>query len=284
MFNIEWIILIITIYIFIYHLSIFLFAKAYKVNVEKFYVWFDLGFRLFKFRLNNTEFGLGWLPLGGYIKLSGVYLGEDETPKTGDFILKPLAQKLLIQLSGPTLDLIVGLGICAVYLPIPTTAIFYCFLYVLAAFIAFFLVYKAVSLFFKPNNGVSTSSNNTLLIYFILLITYSTLLYVAAVNVNRTLPFIEETIAVFKSLLSIRAQIAQLSRDGLIHFSGFIGIFFFFMNIIPLGQFTGNPVLMLIYESLTYDKTLEDKMSKMNAALATVFLCFLLGFFYKLFL
>ena len=96
MANIVWVILIITVYIFVYNLGILLFAKLYKVGVEKFYVWMDLGFSLLKIEGQNTEFGLGWLPLGGYVKLSGIHLEEGETPKAGDFILKSLrnAQKI----------------------------------------------------------------------------------------------------------------------------------------------------------------------------------------------
>ena len=158
-----------------------------------------------------------------------------------------------------------------------------CFFYFSGAFVGFFLTFKAISLLFKPKNQAYISPNNHLIAYFILLIAYSALLYFAAININHSLPFIDNVVAIFKSPLSIRAQIAQLSSEGLIRFSGFLGIFIFFMNMIPLAHLIGNFVLMLIYESLTNDKTLEDRLSKFNAAVSVLFLCFVLWFFYKLF-
>lgn len=54
----------------------FIFAKIFKVRVEKFYLFFNPWFSLFKFRKGETEYGIGWLPLGGYVSLAGMI---DET-------------------------------------------------------------------------------------------------------------------------------------------------------------------------------------------------------------
>ena len=50
----------------------FAFAKLFKTRVEKFYLFFDPWFSLFKYKKGDTEYGIGWLPLGGYVKISGM--------------------------------------------------------------------------------------------------------------------------------------------------------------------------------------------------------------------
>ena len=50
----------------------FITAKWFKTRVEKFYLFFDPWFSLFKFKKGDTEYGIGWLPLGGYVKISGM--------------------------------------------------------------------------------------------------------------------------------------------------------------------------------------------------------------------
>ena len=50
----------------------FLFAKLFKTRVEKFYMFFNPWFSLFKFKKGETEYGMGWLPLGGYVKIAGM--------------------------------------------------------------------------------------------------------------------------------------------------------------------------------------------------------------------
>ncbi len=84
----------------------FLFAKLFKTRVEKFYLFFNPGATLFKKKFGETEFGLGWLPLGGYVKISGM-IDESmdkeqmkQPPKPYEFRSKPAWQRLLIMLGG----------------------------------------------------------------------------------------------------------------------------------------------------------------------------------------
>jgi regulator of sigma E protease len=58
----------------------YLAAKIFKTRVEKFYLFFDPWFSLFKFKKGDTEYGVGWLPLGGYVKISGMIDESMETP------------------------------------------------------------------------------------------------------------------------------------------------------------------------------------------------------------
>ncbi len=84
----------------------FFFAKLFNTRVEKFYLFFDPWFSLFKFKKGDTEYGIGWLPLGGYVKISGM-IDESmdkeamaEEPKPYEFRSKPTYQRLLIMIGG----------------------------------------------------------------------------------------------------------------------------------------------------------------------------------------
>ena len=61
-----------TILVGIHELGHFIMARVFRIRVEKFYIFFDPWFSLFKFKRGNTEYGLGWLPLGGYVKIAGM--------------------------------------------------------------------------------------------------------------------------------------------------------------------------------------------------------------------
>jgi regulator of sigma E protease len=87
-----------------------MFARLFKTRVEKFYLFFDPWFSLFKVKKGETEYGIGWLPLGGYVKISGMI---DESmdkeamklpPQPHEFRSKPAWQRLLIMLGGVTMN------------------------------------------------------------------------------------------------------------------------------------------------------------------------------------
>ncbi|MCG6191061.1 RIP metalloprotease RseP [Maribellus maritimus] len=90
----------------------FMFARLFKTRVEKFYLFFDPWFSLFKVKKGETEYGVGWLPLGGYVKISGMI---DESmdkeamklpPKPYEFRSKPAWQRLLIMVGGVLMNFI----------------------------------------------------------------------------------------------------------------------------------------------------------------------------------
>jgi regulator of sigma E protease len=90
----------------------FMFARLFKTRVEKFYLFFDPWFSLFKVKKGETEYGVGWLPLGGYVKISGMI---DESmdkeamklpPKPWEFRSKPAWQRLLIMVGGVLMNFI----------------------------------------------------------------------------------------------------------------------------------------------------------------------------------
>ena len=102
----------------------FFFAKLFKVRVTKFYLFFDPWFSLFKFKSKNseTEYGVGWLPLGGYVQISGMV---DETQNSDDlnhpveeweFRAKPAWQRLLIMVGGVMMNFLLALFIYSMIL------------------------------------------------------------------------------------------------------------------------------------------------------------------------
>jgi len=92
----------------------FFFAKLFKTRVEKFYMFFDPWFSLFKFKKGETEYGIGWLPLGGYVKISGMIdesMDKEQMkkpPQPWEFRSKPAGQRLLIMLGGILVNILLA--------------------------------------------------------------------------------------------------------------------------------------------------------------------------------
>lgn len=100
--------------IVLHELGHFIPAKLFKTRVEKFYLFFDVKFSLFKKKIGETVYGIGWLPLGGYVKISGM-IDESmdkeqmkEEPKPWEFRSKPAWQRLIIMLGGVTVNFILA--------------------------------------------------------------------------------------------------------------------------------------------------------------------------------
>jgi regulator of sigma E protease len=99
----------------LHELGHFITAKIFKTRVEKFYLFFNPWFALFKEKKGDTEYGLGWLPLGGYVKISGMIdesLDKEQLkkpPQPYEFRSKSSWQRLLIMLGGVMVNLIIGI-------------------------------------------------------------------------------------------------------------------------------------------------------------------------------
>jgi regulator of sigma E protease len=98
-------------------------ARTFGIRVEKFYIFFDAwGIKLFKKKINDTEWGIGWLPLGGYVKISGMIdesldkeqLGSE--PEDHEFRSKPAWQRLIVMIGGVTINFLLGILIFAMSL------------------------------------------------------------------------------------------------------------------------------------------------------------------------
>ncbi len=111
-----------SILVILHELGHFIFAKIFKTRVEKFYLFFDPWFSIFKFKRGDTQYGMGWLPLGGYVKISGMIdesLDREQMkkpPQPYEFRSKKAYQRLLIMLGGVTVNFITALVIYALVL------------------------------------------------------------------------------------------------------------------------------------------------------------------------
>jgi len=108
-----------SILIILHELGHFIFARIFKTRVEKFYLFFNPWFSLFKVKKGETEYGIGWLPLGGYVKIAGM-IDESmdreqlkQPPQPYEFRTKPTWQRLFIMLGGVLVNLILGFLIFA---------------------------------------------------------------------------------------------------------------------------------------------------------------------------
>lgn len=103
--------------VLLHELGHFLFAKLFRIRVEKFYLFFNPWFSLFKFKIGETEYGMGWVPFGGYVSISGMI---DETknadqlasePQPYEFRSKPAWQRLLVMVGGVLMNILTAIVI-----------------------------------------------------------------------------------------------------------------------------------------------------------------------------
>jgi len=111
-----------TILVGLHELGHFLMARLFRIRVEKFYIFFDPWFSLFKFRRGETEYGIGWLPMGGYVKIAGM-IDESmdkeqmrQPAKPDEFRSKPAWQRFLVMIAGVAMNVVLAaaiyIGIC----------------------------------------------------------------------------------------------------------------------------------------------------------------------------
>ncbi|HET7361346.1 MAG TPA: RIP metalloprotease RseP [Salinimicrobium sp.] len=107
-------ILSLSLLIVLHELGHFIPAKIFKTRVEKFFLFFDVKFALFKKKIGGTVYGIGWLPLGGYVKIAGMIdesMDKEQMakpPQPWEFRSKPAWQRLIIMLGGVTVNLVLG--------------------------------------------------------------------------------------------------------------------------------------------------------------------------------
>ncbi|MEN8929163.1 MAG: RIP metalloprotease RseP [Flavobacteriales bacterium] len=112
-------ILALAILVVLHELGHFIPARLFKIRVEKFYLFFNPWFSLFKFKKGDTEYGIGWLPLGGFVKISGMIDESMDTeqmklpPKPYEFRSKPAWQRLIVMLGGVFVNVILAIFLYA---------------------------------------------------------------------------------------------------------------------------------------------------------------------------
>lgn len=113
-----------SILVVLHELGHFIPAKLFKTRVEKFYLFFDVKFSLFKKKIGETVYGIGWLPLGGYVKISGMIDESMDTeqmakpPQLWEFRSKPAWQRLIIMLGGVTVNFLLAIFLFIVMLSV----------------------------------------------------------------------------------------------------------------------------------------------------------------------
>jgi regulator of sigma E protease len=112
--TIAQLLLSLSILVILHEMGHFIPAKLFKTRVEKFYLFFDPWFSLVKKKIGDTEYGIGWLPLGGYVKISGMIdesMDKEQLSKPAEpweFRAKPAWQRLIIMVGGVTVNLLLG--------------------------------------------------------------------------------------------------------------------------------------------------------------------------------
>jgi len=117
-------ILSLSILVIVHEFGHYIFARMFKIRVEKFYLFFDAGFALLRFKPkgSETEYGVGWLPLGGYVKISGMIdesMDKEQMalpPQPWEFRSKPAGQRLLVMVAGVFFNLLLAFFIYAMVL------------------------------------------------------------------------------------------------------------------------------------------------------------------------
>src|SRR6187431_3583104 len=110
-------ILCLSILVVLHEMGHFLPARWFKCRVEKFYLFFDPWFSIFKKKIGETEYGIGWLPLGGYVKIAGMVdesMDKEQLklpPQPWEFRSKPAWQRLIIMLGGIIMNVLLGIFI-----------------------------------------------------------------------------------------------------------------------------------------------------------------------------
>lgn len=114
MIQVAQILFILSVLVILHEFGHYIAAKIFKVRVEKFYLFMDAGFSLVKKKIGETEWGIGWLPIGGYVKLSGMIDESLDTeqmnsePQEWEFRAKPAWQRLIIMLGGIIVNILLA--------------------------------------------------------------------------------------------------------------------------------------------------------------------------------
>lgn len=113
--QIAQLILALTILVFIHELGHYMAARMFGIRVDKFFIFFDAwGKKLFSWKRGDTEYGIGWLPLGGYVKISGMIdesMDKEQMkkdPQSWEFRSKPNWQKFIVMIAGIVMNVILG--------------------------------------------------------------------------------------------------------------------------------------------------------------------------------
>ena len=260
MYNLLIIFSILTAYIILFNLGMFIPAKLFGVRVEKFYIWFDPWFKLFSFKTKETEFGLGWFPFGGYIKLSGILVEEHEELHPYYFESLSLFKQLIIIIGGPLSSLILSIGMYSYFYDVEISQFTNVLFQLVAVLVGFFFIFGVISSFAKENENINSFQNT--LYYILSLIFYGCTLFLFAQYINEITPFYENLNNLLSGNIKFRDYSENLTNHEIEQFASFLGILFFFWNLIPLAGLSGFNAVNILYRAFTGRKVSEKLVER----------------------
>ena len=272
---------IVFVYVFIYNMGMFIPAKIFNVRVEKFYVWFNPFFSIFKYKgkNSNTEFGLGWLPLGGFCAFSGMpnteYEERETVMKPYYFSNKPIWQQLTIIFGGPISNLIIGL-VSYSYLKSTPVSGFLNIFFILSIIAISIFVFYFISYLSKSDVKKRKFSKLGKLLFSILsLVLYLSILFLLLFNINEVVPLEKYLIEILYNKTKLKDLIFPLTPERTKILAAYFGILFFILNLIPHSSSNGYRVIRLLYKSFTGLYIPE----KFTNTVGTFFMIICFGFF-----
>lgn len=249
--NIYILLIVITGYLLIYNLAMFTAAKIFGVRVEKFFIWYDVKFALFKIKIGDTIFGMGWIPLGGYIKLSGMV--DDSID--GDFAILPYHflnlssfKQAIVCTVGPLSTLVFGMGVYVYYNNTSMVSFFVIIVLVVALILIVFFGITEIAKRFRRKRNTIKRSNYFLFSIFIFLL----LLTAIAFLTNQVVP-IQETMQELINGERFRFLVRPYTKESIVSLISGMGVVIFFINMIPLSSLIGIVIVKSFYIAFTGD-------------------------------
>lgn len=247
----DWLelIAVLTLFHLAYNFGTVIPARVFGIKVEKFFIYADPWFSILRFRIGETEYGLGWLPLSSYVKMSGMIDEGNDTdtmhsePQIWEFRAKPIWQRLVVMFTGPWM--IVFTGVFGVVLLEGLD--FSAFLaLVLWSIIIMFLIITVTSVINRKKK-VSALNNRfpAIASFTLILLAYIIFPVFLFYSINEIWqiwnPDFESQYQRFRSALRVNVLLAGCK----------VGILMGLVNFLPLPAFNGGAILFLLYEAFT---------------------------------
>ncbi len=268
--NIYILVIVITGYLLLYNLAMFIAAKIFGVRVEKFFIWYDVKFALFKIKIGETIFGMGWIPLGGYLKLSG--MSDDSID--GDFTILPhyflhlsSVKQAIVCVVGPLSTLITGMGVYAYYNAISMTLFFMISTLMVALILVAFFGITEIAKRIRMKSNTMRKSRYYMVSIFLLLL----LLTGIAFLTNQIAP-LQETIQELINGERFRFLVRPYTKESIISLISGMGVIIFFINMIPLSSLIGIVIAKAFYIAFTGDTSndITDKYETIFLVLSLI--------------
>jgi membrane-associated protease RseP (regulator of RpoE activity) len=244
------------------------------VVVEKFSVWMDPWFELLKFKRGDTEFIWGWLPMGGYVKLKGMVLEDGALPQPSDLTYLSLTKQSWVLFAGPLSNLIIGLCVYFYQMPLNTNGLLRFAVDAFIVVVCFSILLGLLPKIFK-NKPLHLKMIQQVSLGLLALLFYIGLLAYFTTSLNHLIPFISHTSTFMAKGVTLWQSIPRFSTAQLFIFSAYLGLWLFFMNLLPLGGMIGYYLINPLYKSLV-GKDIPEKFTESY----TIISFFLMLFFY----